>query len=52
MDTKPLEKNIKVFEIWGMRRIARIGWKENETNYDVLLRFGTKRPGPAIGSDL
>ena len=41
--TKPLEKNIEAFEMWCLRRIARISWKEKVTNNDVLLRLGTSR---------
>ena len=41
--TKPLEKNIEAFEMWCLRRIARISWKDKVTNADVLLRLGTSR---------
>ena len=41
--TKPLEKNIEAFEMWCMRRIARISWKEKVTNKEVLERLNTNR---------
>ena len=41
--TKPLEKNLEAFEMWCMRRIARVSWKEKVTNEQVLERLNTNR---------
>ena len=41
--TKYLEKRLKAFEIWCMRRILKISWKERKTNKEVLKLAKQKR---------
>ena len=41
--TKPLEKNLEPFQMWCMRRIERVSWKEKVTNEQVLERLNTNR---------
>ena len=40
---KKLEKRLKAFEIWCMRRILKISWKERKTNKEVLKMAKQKR---------
>ena len=41
--TKPLENNLEAFEMWCMRRIARVSWKEKVTNEEVIEHLNTNR---------
>ena len=41
--TKQFEKNIEAFEMWCMRRIARISLKEKVTNEKVLKRLNSQQ---------
>ena len=41
--SKVLEDKIDAFEMWCLRKIGQIHWKDHVTNEDVLRRLGTER---------
>ena len=41
--TEALENRIQAFEMWCLRRIGGISWKDKVTNESVLQRMGTER---------
>ena len=40
---KVLEDKIEAFEMWCLREIGQVKWKDNVTNVEVLRRLGTER---------
>ena len=41
--TKVLENKIEAFEMWCLRRISKISWKDKVSNEDVLIKLNTER---------
>ena len=41
--TKAMEDKIEAFEMWCLRRMGRISWKDKKTNADVLKQMRTER---------
>ena len=41
--TKVLRDKLEASEMWFLRRIGKISWKQKITNEQVLQQFGTKR---------
>ena len=41
--TKALEKRVEAFEMWCLRRIGNISWRDKLKNEKVLDKLGTKR---------
>ena len=41
--TEVLENKIEAFEMWCLRRIGGISWRDRVTNEEVLQRMGTER---------
>ena len=41
--TKVLEGKIEAFEMWCLRRIGKISWKDKVSNEDVLTKLNTER---------
>ena len=41
--SKVLESKIEAFEMWCLRRIGQISWKDKVTNKDVLTKLNTER---------